>query len=94
MNAVDSEYRMRMSDEDRGTDMIEKSFIAEKMSHYAHFATGSLSSLKKDGIYAELKKFYENNYSSNRMDLVLVGNHTLDKLQSLAEINFKDIKNK
>jgi len=80
MNAVDSEYRMRLSDEDRATEQIEKSVIIEPEAHWAHFATGSLGTLKKDGIYEEMKKFYDDNYSSNRMDLALVGPQSLDKL--------------
>lgn len=39
-------------------------------------------------------KFYENNYSANRMNLVLVGKQSLDELQQLAVENFKDVKNK
>jgi len=73
MKAVDSEYRMRMSDESMATDQLEKSYVAEPGSIVNRFMVGSLETLHKEGVYEELKKYYENNYSSNRMDLVLVG---------------------
>ena len=42
----------------------------------------------------ELKKFYNANYSSNMMNLVLVGRHSLDELQNLAVDNFSGVENK
>ena len=42
----------------------------------------------------ELHKFYKANYSSNLMNLVLVGRHSLDQLQELAETNFSGVENR
>jgi len=80
MKAVDSEYRMRMSDESMATDQLEKSNVATPGSIVNRFMIGSMETLHKDGVYAELKKYYEDNYSANRMDLVLVGQQSLDEL--------------
>jgi hypothetical protein len=40
--------------------------------------------LKIDRIYEEVKHFYELNYSSNLMSLVVVGNKSLEKLQKFV----------
>jgi insulysin len=42
----------------------------------------------------ELRIFYENNYSANLMNLVLVGRHSLDEMQRLVEEHFSKIQNK
>ena len=83
-----------MQDEPVATDQLEKDVIAAPDSIVSRFLTGNLETLKVDGIYDQLKSYYEDNYSSNRMNLVLVGNQTLDELQHMAINNFEDIKNK
>lgn len=84
---------MHISEEAQATDQLEKSEIAAPGSIVNRFLVGNLQTLKVDGIYNQLKSYYKNNYSSNRMNLVLVGKQSLDELQKLAEDNFKDIKN-
>lgn len=74
MKAVDSEYQLHIQDEPVATDQLEKDVIAAPDSIVSRFLTGNLETLKVDGIYDQLKAYYENNYSSNRMNLVLVGN--------------------
>ena len=93
MKAIDSEYQMHISDEPVATDQLEKSDIAAPGSIVNRFLIGNLQTLKVDGVYNQLKSYYKNNYSSNRMNLVLVGKQSLDELQKLAEDNFKDVKN-
>ncbi|KAF8403789.1 hypothetical protein HHK36_011895 [Tetracentron sinense] len=41
----------------------------------------------------ELIKFYEENYSANLMHLVVYGKESLDKIQSLVEYKFQEIRN-
>jgi secreted Zn-dependent insulinase-like peptidase len=94
MHAVDSEYNNAKSDEPHATDYIEKSQIAVPGSVIDHFSVGSLETLQVEGAYENLKKFYEDNYSSNRMNLVLVGKQSLEELQKIAYENFKDVQNK
>ena len=80
MHAVDSEYNNGKSDEGHATDYLEKSQVAIPGSVIDDFSTGNLETLKVDGVYENLKKFYNNTYSSNRMNLVLVGKQSLDEL--------------
>ena len=49
-----------------------------KGSRLDRFSTGCLETLKIPNILDELKIFYENNYSSNLMSLVLVSRYSLD----------------
>ena len=42
----------------------------------------------------KVMKFYDDHYSANLMSLSLVGNHSLDELQKLAEENFNPVVNK
>lgn len=73
MKAVDSEYNNGKSEEPFATDHLEKAFIAVPGSAVDVFSVGSLETLQVEGVYEGLKKFYDNQYSSNRMNLVLVG---------------------
>jgi len=73
MKAIDSEYQMHISDEPIATDQLEKSDIAAPGSIVSRFLIGNLQTLKVDGVYNQLKSYYKDNYSSNRMNLVLVG---------------------
>jgi secreted Zn-dependent insulinase-like peptidase len=50
------------------------------LSKINKFSTGSLETLKVPNILSELKKFHDDNYSSNLMSLVIVGKSSLDKL--------------
>ena len=58
------------------------------------FSTGNLETLNVPGIMDELRKFYNNNYSSNLMSLVLVGRHNIDELQNFAVSHFSEIENR
>jgi len=73
MNAVDSEFKKNLSNESRARTQIEKHHAVIPGSILNRFSTGSLESLKVPGIMDELRKFYNANYSSNLMSLVLVG---------------------
>jgi len=55
--------------------------IAEPGSVVDVFSVGSVETLSQEGVYDNLKKFYDEHYSSNRMNLVLVGKQSLDELQ-------------
>jgi insulysin len=84
MNAVDNEYKKNISEESRGVNQIEKNYISLPGGRLDRFATGCLQTLKIDRIYEEVKHFYELNYSSNLMSLVIVGNKSLEKLQKFV----------
>lgn len=74
MKAIDSEYQLHIQDEPVATDQLEKEVIATPDSIVSRFLIGNMETLKVDGIYDQLHSYYQDNYSSNRMNLVLVGN--------------------
>ena len=80
MNAIESEYRMNLSEESVATDQLEKSHIAVPGSIVNRFLIGNLETLKVPGVLEQLKKYYDENYSANKMSLTLVGNQSLDEL--------------
>jgi insulysin len=94
MNAVDSEFKKNLSNESRARTQIEKHHAVLPGSILNRFSTGNLESLKVPGIMDELRKFYNANYSSNLMSLVLVGRQNVDELQKYAETYFSEIQNK
>ncbi|GLT96209.1 hypothetical protein SLE2022_138520 [Rubroshorea leprosula] len=66
---------------------------------YHKFSTGNWDTLevrpKAKGVDTgqELLKFYEENYSANLMHLVVYSKESLDKIQSLVEDKFQEIRN-
>jgi insulysin len=58
------------------------------------FSTGNLETLKVPNLMEELQSFYKSNYSSNLMNLVLVGRADLDSLQEFAVSNFSEVENR
>ena len=94
MNAVDSEFKKNLSNEERRAIQIEKSILAAEGSALKRFSTGNLKSLDVPGVRQYLLEYYQNHYSSNLMSLALVGNYSLDDLENLARENFSDVVNK
>lgn len=94
MKAVDSEYKKNLSDEGRRLFQFVKSVVAKEGSPLSRFSTGSLETLNIPTIREDLLQFHQKYYSSNIMNLVLVGKESIDKLQQMAIDNFKDVENK
>lgn len=67
---------------------------------YCHFSTGNFETLKTEpekrgiDIRSEFIKFHEENYSSNRMKLVVLGRESLDTLEAWVAEMFAGVKNK
>ncbi|CUV05367.1 unnamed protein product [Cryptosporidium hominis] len=74
--------------------------LSDKRSLFGRFSYGNIETLKtipeSQGINLrdEVIKFYQKEYSSNRMVLALASNHTLDELTQFAYKYFSDIENK
>lgn len=83
MNAVDNEFKMRLSDDNRRLNQIEKE-LALPNHPLKHFSTGNLQTLNKPNIHKLLLEYYESHYSANLMSLCLVANYSLDQLEDLA----------
>jgi len=78
INAVDSEYKSKLQDDERRFLCLER-HLSSRQNPYWHFSTGNLTTLKEapaqEGINVrdELIKFYYKHYSSNIMKLVILG---------------------
>ncbi|KAL5369782.1 peptidase'insulinase-like peptidase' [Cryptosporidium parvum] len=74
--------------------------LSDKRSFFGRFSYGNIETLKtipeSQGINLrdEVIKFYQKEYSSNRMVLALASNHTLDELTQFAYKYFSNIENK
>lgn len=97
--AVDSENKKNLQNDMWRSYQLEKS-LSNPDHVYSKFGTGNLDTLKlvpeslgKD-VRDELLKFHKQLYSANQMRLVLLGRHSLDELQALAENKFNIIANK
>ena len=88
MNAVDNEFKKNLSEDSRRISQIMKTEISIKGGPIDHFGTGNLQTLQIPKIRELLLEFYDKNYSANLMSLCLVGNHSLDTLESIAKENF------
>ena len=92
VNAVHSEYQSKLREPAR------LSFEAMKQglnpSHpFSQFGAGNLSTLRKPGLFDALKRFYETEYSANRMALVVLGEEPLHALEQMVVERFSDIPN-
>ncbi len=90
MNAVESEYRARIKDENRRIIDATKQ-IVNPQHPYHKFTVGSLQTLAGDGIRQDLLEFYRQYYSASRMTLAVTGNYSLDQLEAMVTTKFSFI---
>ncbi|CAF1425013.1 unnamed protein product [Adineta steineri] len=99
LEAVNSEYEKNLSKDGWRVSQLEKS-TSDPQHPYSRFGSGNSESLrttpKQRGIAIRqvLLDFYKAEYSSNRMSLAILGNQSLDELQSLVMKSFNDVPNK
>lgn len=95
VNAVESEYRARIKDEDRRVlDATQQ--VLNPDHPFRKFTVGSLSTLTSTAsrdVRDDMMAFYQRYYSASRMSLVLVGDYSLDELQVMVEQRFAKINN-
>ncbi|WP_338041433.1 insulinase family protein [Marinomonas foliarum] len=95
-NAVDAEYKAKLTDESRRSTQALKTLINPKHP-YSRFSVGSLDTLKdlpNKPLREQLLNLYEEHYSSENMALVLVANLPPKKLAELAHQYFSSIPSK
>ncbi|NQZ33326.1 MAG: insulinase family protein [Oceanospirillaceae bacterium] len=94
--AVHSEYQSKLKDDAQRNYHALKQFI--NPLHPEHnFFIGSLNSLsdtKQSTIREDLINFYQQQYSANRMTLVVLSKAPLSELEALVVANFSAITNK
>jgi insulysin len=93
MKAVDSEFQMEKQS-DAWLYYAVLADLSNKQSKLHRFATGSLETLKQDGIREALLDFHKTWYSSNIMTLVLTSNSTIAESEKLVNELFTTIENK
>jgi insulysin len=91
-NAVNSEFQMQMKDDGWRGYMVGKQALNQNHPA-ANFTIGSLETLAGD-IQADLVDFFETQYSSDQMGLVLLSNTSLDELEAKVLPLFSQITNK
>ncbi|MEQ6886943.1 insulinase family protein [Salicola sp. Rm-C-2C1-2] len=94
-NAVNSEFSAhRRSDGRRFWSALKQTF---PQGHpLARFTVGNLETLsnEKGQLRDETVAFYEQNYSADLMELVVIGPQSLDQLESLVEPRFSPVANR
>ena len=90
--AVHSEYSKNLlTEERRQWQVLATQALPEHPMH--HFSTGSLHSLNRSDIHAEVVRFHHSHYSANAMRLVVIGRDSLNTLQYQAMRLFARIPN-
>ncbi|KAF7682421.1 A-factor-processing enzyme [Astathelohania contejeani] len=89
--AVDSEYQMKLKNDDRRIYQMINNCIQDKYVS-RRFSCGNKMTLDKEGIRNILVNFYENNYSANKMCLVIYGKESNDTLFNYAVNYFNEVK--
>ncbi|CAF1172849.1 unnamed protein product [Adineta steineri] len=99
IEAVNSEYEGYLSKDGWRVSQLEKS-TSDPQHPYSGFVIGNSESLRTTprqrgiDIRQVLLDFHKAEYSSNRMSLAVLGNQSLDELQSLVMKSFNDVPNK
>jgi insulysin len=91
LHAVDQEHAKNIENDPRRIYMISKE-ISNKNHPNSKFATGNSETLSKIPPN-EIKNFFEKNYSSNLMTLVVYSDKSIEELQKLTVDKFSKIKN-
>lgn len=98
IKAVDSENQKNLLSDPWRMSQLQK-HLCSNNHPYHKFSTGNWDTLevkpKEKGLDTrlELIRFYDSHYSANLMQLVVYGKESLDKIQTLVENKFFDIKN-
>ena len=92
VEAVDSEHSKNInSDGWRFQRMISK--LVNKEHPSSKFSTGNLETLKKEGTYDNMIKFYKTHYSANIMKLCILSNKSVSELEPVVREIFGKVKN-
>ncbi len=94
-NAVESEYQLKLkSDSRRQWDVLRE--IVNPQHPLSKFTVGNNQTLVdgENGLLRDqLIKMYNHYYSANLMTLVVLGNESIDKLQTMVENQFRPVAN-
>lgn len=88
-NAVNSEYQLYFKDDDWRSSAVEKQEM-NPAHPGSNFSVGSLTTLAGD-VRTDLIEFYRTHYSADQMALVVLGNQSLDQLNTWVTEKFSQI---
>jgi len=97
--AVDSEHGKNLNSDAWKQLQLWKT-VSNPDHPFSRFSTGNYKTLctgqRERGMCPRdaVSKFYEDQYSSNRMKLVVLGRHSLDELEDMVRTSFEPVKNK
>ena len=87
MNAVNSEFQKdRPQDSWREWELVKH--MANPLHPFHRFAIGDIETLNKTDIVDQLHGYYDQQYSANRMTLVVLGRETTAELGAMVERSF------
>jgi secreted Zn-dependent insulinase-like peptidase len=93
MNAVNSEFEMRLNNDSLRLYQLKKHNL--KGDHpYKMFFCGDLDHLKSDTIREEVMAFWNEHYSANLMNLVVYSDEKLETLEEWVKESFSAVVNK
>jgi insulysin len=99
LRAVDSENKKNLQSDQWRLHQLDKS-LSNPKHPYCHFSTGNFEVLKTNpeargvDVRGKFMEFHENNYSANRMKLVVLGREALDILEEWTADLFAGVRNK
>jgi len=95
LQAVDSEYKMHLNQDDAAFYEISKE-TSNPRHPFSRFSIGNYQTLgfDKNKLHQALKTFYETYYQANNMVLALVGPQSTSELLKLAQLYFSGLQNK
>ncbi|MDA8962830.1 insulinase family protein, partial [Pseudomonadales bacterium] len=92
VNAVESEYRAKIKDENRRILDATRQLINPEHP-YHQFTVGGLTTLSSPSIRDDMLDFYRRYYSASRMTLVVVGDYPLSALKDMVVNRFDAVPN-
>ncbi|KAL8640102.1 MAG: hypothetical protein Q9228_002938 [Teloschistes exilis] len=99
LKAVDSENKKNLQSDTWRLSQLKKS-LSNSKHPYHHFSTGNLQTLKDEPLKRGVKirdefiQFHREQYSANRMKLVVLGREDLDELEAWVGELFAGVANK
>jgi len=92
ISAVHSEFLLKLNDDSRRLAAVTKATLNQDHP-YSQFSVGNHETLNGDAdqLESQLKSFYQANYSSDKMSLVLLSNQDLDTLEQQASLLFSPV---
>lgn len=93
INSVNSEYERNVQIDSRRKDLIIKD-ISNKNSIFHKFSTGNLDTLRIDNLRSKVVNFFNSNYISKNMFLILYSPDSINEMKDLVEETFDSFDRK